>query len=45
MSIIRSAIDAHDGKVKLENPPEGGGQVTIVLPCRPPLKSSRPDQA
>ncbi|MDR0355998.1 MAG: PAS domain-containing protein [Deltaproteobacteria bacterium] len=40
MSIIQTVIDAHDGKVTLENIPEGGGQVTIILPCRPAQKST-----
>jgi two-component system sensor histidine kinase HydH len=31
MSIIRNIIEAHKGEVKLENRPQGGGQVTVIL--------------
>ncbi|MDR2302080.1 MAG: PAS domain-containing protein [Deltaproteobacteria bacterium] len=32
MSIIRNIVEAHHGEVKIENSPEGGGQVTVIMP-------------
>jgi two-component system sensor histidine kinase HydH len=32
MSIIKDIIEGHGGEVKIANQPEGGGQVTLILP-------------
>ena len=40
LTIVRSIIEAHRGKIHASNNPEGGATFTIVLPCVHPPRSS-----
>jgi signal transduction histidine kinase len=49
LSIVRSVVEAHGGKLKVHAPPDGGLSVTVLLPAasRTPRRSpvSRPQQS
>lgn len=42
LSIVRSVVEAHGGRVWAANRPEGGAEFGVVLPCRPEPASTPP---
>ena len=42
LAIVKRIIDRLDGKISGRNHPEGGAEIAITLPCRPPLRGAGP---